>query len=230
MLRDVQAFFTSWEIYRLCIEHNTLHHREVGAILAAKLAARSRPFDFLDLACGDAQTSAAALVGTAVKSYTGIDFSAPALELAQVNTASLGCAREFLEEDFTSFLDARARDFDVIYLGLSLHHLEMPGKRQAMRGLRAATRDAGTLYMYEPVLAAGESRETCLERWHRAMDGPYDAFPPAARDALWEHVRTSDYPETQEEYISAARDAGFPEADVLFTDAGGFYSLFEFRA
>lgn len=228
MLRDVQAFFTSWEIYRLCIEHNTLHHREVGAILGAELAARSTPFDFLDLACGDAQTSSAALRGTAVKSYTGIDFSAPALELARANTAALGCAREFHEEDFTRFLRAADRQFDIVYLGLSLHHLEMPDKRLAMQGLRAIARAPGTLYIYEPVLAAGEPRETCLARWHRAMDGPYDGFPPAARDALWEHVRTSDYPETPEDYIAAARDAGFSGADVLFTDAGGFYSLFKF--
>ena len=62
------------------------------------------------------------------------------------------------------------------------------------------------------------------------MDGPYDPFPPAARDALREHVRQSERPETAEEYLASAHAAGFPRGDILFTDPGNFYSLFRFKA
>ena len=37
MSDPVHTFFSQWEIYRLCIEHNTLHHREVGEILRREL-------------------------------------------------------------------------------------------------------------------------------------------------------------------------------------------------
>ena len=54
MSDPVHAFFSQWDIYRLCIENNTLHHREVGDILRREWLGREEPFTFLDLACGDA--------------------------------------------------------------------------------------------------------------------------------------------------------------------------------
>ena len=129
MSEAVHAFFSQWDIYRLCIEHNTLHHREVGEILRRELLARTEPFTFLDLACGDAYLTAAALSGTKVSSYTGVDFSSPAIALAAEKTATLHHPRRFHEQDFTHFLSDNNETFDVIYLGLSLHHLETATKR-----------------------------------------------------------------------------------------------------
>jgi hypothetical protein len=61
------------------------------------------------------------------------------------------------------------------------------------------------------------------------MDGPYDPFPSEARDALRDHVRASEKPESKDEYLSAARAAGFQDGEVLFTDPDHFYSLFRFH-
>ncbi|MFM8788942.1 MAG: ubiquinone biosynthesis protein UbiE, partial [Chthoniobacterales bacterium] len=97
MSEAVHAFFSQWEIYRLCIEHNTLFHREVGAILRRELLARAKPFTFLDLACGDADLTAAALRGTRLSAYTGVDFSAPAWAWAGNKTTELGCPRSLHE-------------------------------------------------------------------------------------------------------------------------------------
>lgn len=227
MTEAVRAFFTQWEIYRLCIEHNTLHHREVGALLRDGLLALDKPFTFLDLACGDAELTAAALRGTKVASYTGVDFSAPALASAEEKTAPLACTREFLEQDFTHFLRDTRRTFDVTYLGLSLHHLASEDKRAALADLRRIT---DTLYLYEPILHAGETRDECLARWHACMDGPYDVFPTEAREIIWQHVRTSDFPESPAGYLDAARGAGFRRGEILFTDSQNFYSLFRFEA
>jgi hypothetical protein len=222
MSDPVHAFFSQWEIYRLCIENNTLHHREVGDILRREWLGREEPFTFLDLACGDADLTAAALRGTKLKSYTGVDFSAPALAAAAEKTAALNVPREFHVQDFTHFLRDHRGTFDLTYLGLSLHHLHTAEKRHALADLRRIT---NTLYLFEPILHAGETRDECLARWHRAMDGPYDKFPPDARETLWTNVRTSDFPESHEEYLAAARAAGFTSAEILFTDQDSFYSL-----
>ncbi len=230
MSEAVHAFFSQWDIYRLCIEHNTLHHRQVGEILRCELLARTEPFTFLDLACGDADLTAAALHETKVSAYTGVDFSAPALALAANKIAELGCPRTLHEADFTDFLRKNKASHDVIYLGLSLHHLETETKRETMKHLRHATALGGTFYLFEPILHAGENREGYVARWGAAMDGPYDPFPSAARDALREHVRESERPESAAEYLAAARDAGFRDGEILFTDAGNFYSLFRFHA
>jgi SAM-dependent methyltransferase len=229
MSDPVHAFFSQWDIYRLCIEHNTLHHREVGGILRRELLTRAAPFSFLDLACGDADLTAAALQGTQVASYTGVDFSAPALAAAASTIAALGCPRTLQEADFTDFLRANRESFDVVYLGLSLHHLETAAKREMMNHLRRATAEGGSFYLFEPILHAGESREGYVERWAEAMDGPYDPFPPAARTALRNHVRESERPESVEEYLASAQAAGLSHGEILFTDADSFYSLFRFR-
>lgn len=230
MSEAVHAFFSQWEIYRLCIEHNTLFHREVGGILRREWRARTDPFVFLDLACGDADLTAAALRGTKVSAYTGVDFSAPALALAADKISGLGCPRALEEADFAEFLRGNDERFDLIYLGLSLHHLERAAKRETMKDLRRATAPGGTFYMFEPVLHGGEGREGYVKRWTDAMDGPYDPFPEAARKALREHVNESERPESAEEYLSSARRAGFGTGDILFTDPGNFYSLFRFGA
>ena len=229
MSEAVHAFFSQWEIYRLCIEHNTLHHREVGDILRRELLARPKPFTFLDLACGDADLTAAALQDTKVRCYTGVDFSAPALALAAGKIAEPGCPRTLHEADFTDFLRRNQDRFDVIYLGLSLHHLERDTKREMMTHLHRATAPGGTFYLFEPILHGGENRQGYVARWTAAMDGPYDPFPSAARDALRDHVRQSERPESPGEYLSSARQAGFRTGDILFTDQGRFYSLFRFR-
>jgi ubiquinone/menaquinone biosynthesis C-methylase UbiE len=230
MSETVHAFFSQWDIYRLCIDHNTLFHREVGEILHHELLERDKPFTFLDLACGDADLTTTALSGTKVSAYTGVDFSAAALALAANKIAELACPRAFAESDFAHFLQANDKRFDVIYLGLSLHHLEREVKRETMKHLRRATAPGGTFYLFEPILQPDESREEYVERWARAMDGPYDAFPASAREALREHVRASERPETPEEYLSSARDAGFATGEILFTEPSHrFYSLFRFR-
>ena len=229
MSEAVHAFFSQWEIYRLCIEHNTLFHREVGAILRRELLDHAKPFTFLDLACGDADLTAAALRGTKMSFYTGVDFSAPALALAANKIAELGTPRTLHEADFTDFLRQNKETFDVIYLGLSLHHLETETKREMLKHLRRATAPGGNFYLFEPFLLGGEKREDYVERWAAAMDGPYDPFPPAARDALRDHVRESEKPELKDEYLNSAREAGFKEGEILFTDPDNFYSLFRFR-
>jgi SAM-dependent methyltransferase len=229
MSDPVHSFFSQWEIYRLCIEHNTLFHREVGDILRHELLARTAPFTFLDLACGDADLTAAALRETRISSYTGVDFSAPAVALAANKIAELGCPRTLHEADFTDFLRENKESFDVIYLGLSLHHLERETKHEMMTHLHRATAPGGTFYLFEPFLQAGENRAEYVTRWAAAMDGPYDPFPSEARDALREHVRASEKPECKNEYLNAARAAGFQDGEVVFTDPTNFYSLFRFR-
>ena len=76
-------FQQQWATYRKLVESDCLSHREVGGILRGTLnEVFKRPFSFLDIACGDASAMKAALAGTKVHHYHGIDLSQAALELA----------------------------------------------------------------------------------------------------------------------------------------------------
>lgn len=226
---QVKAFFAQWEVYRQCIKQNTLHHREVWALLHATLE-KHPPFRFLDIACGDAAMTTAALTGTAVTSYTGVDFSGPALDEARRMTQELPCPVEFHEMDYVDFVAGERGQFDIIYLGLSLHHLGRENKRRTLADIRRLTAPEGSFFLYEPILLEGESRADCLGRWQKQLETVYRSFTPEARESLWMHVSTADHPEASSEYLAAAEAAGFSESAVLFTDAARLYSLFRFRA
>ncbi len=224
----VKDFFAQWEVYRLCIDHNTLHHRQVGEALRAQFLKEPAGFRFLDLACGDAWTTAQALAGSGVGFYRGVDFSPEALALARKNTAGLGCGCDFFETDFRGYLKGNHGKFGAVYLGLSLHHLEAAEKREAMDGIRAVVSDGGVFFLYEPILQPGESRSACLARWKENMDRTWTPFPEAAKAAVWAHVESSDFPETPETWTALAEGAGFRSGVELFRDAAGFYSLLRF--
>lgn len=224
----VKGFFAQWEVYRLCIDHNTLHHRQVGAALRAEFSQQPAGFRFLDLACGDAWTTAQALSGSGIGFYRGIDFSAEALALARRNTGGLGCRCDFFETDFREYLNGRHGKFDAVYLGLSLHHLEAAEKQEAMAGIRAAVAEGGVFFLYEPILQPGESRNGCLARWKENMDRTWTSFPEEAKAAVWDHVESSDFPESAETWRALAEGAGFRAGVELFRDSAGFYSLVRF--
>src|ERR1700704_6210243 len=69
-------FQEQWGTYRKLVESGCLAHREVGSILRETLNdVFKATFSFLDIACGDASLMKAALRGTQVRHYHGIDLS-----------------------------------------------------------------------------------------------------------------------------------------------------------
>lgn len=91
----VEEFRHQWHVYSKLVDHDFFSHRDVAATLNRRLQKIDRPFRFLDLACGDSRTAVAALRGTAVGSYRGIDLSTPALDLARHAVESLPCPLAF---------------------------------------------------------------------------------------------------------------------------------------
>jgi hypothetical protein len=88
----MQTFRHQWQVYSKLVDNDYLAHQAVRKVLHRVLLEQvNRPFRFLDLACGDAILAVAALQGTPVIHYHGIDLSAPALELARKTAAALAC-------------------------------------------------------------------------------------------------------------------------------------------
>jgi len=115
-------FQEQWATYRKLVESDCLAHRQVGGILHGALnGAFPSPFCFLDIACGDASMMKAALRGTKVRHYHGIDMSQPALELAAANLAALPCKVDLDHRDFVDAMLRRPehaeRIFEPFYSG-----------------------------------------------------------------------------------------------------------------
>jgi len=104
----MEAFRHQWQAYSKLVDNDYLSHQAVHAVLHRELVTDvNRPFRFLDLACGDARLTVAALQGTPVIHYHGIDLSAPALAMARQTVQALACPVELEQEDFVSAMRAR---------------------------------------------------------------------------------------------------------------------------
>jgi SAM-dependent methyltransferase len=202
----------------------------VREVLHRVLEALDRPFRFLDLACGDARTTVAALCDTRVSHYHGIDLSAPALELARQSVAALACPAELEQADFVEALRNRGVRADVVWIGLSLHHLETPDKQALMCDVRATVGEQGLFLIYEPTRAEGESRAAYLDRFEQTYGDAWAALTADEWRTIVQHVRAADLPEPPSVWEGLGRQAGFRDVRALFTDPGGLMTMYSFRA
>src|SRR5258708_24906834 len=80
------VFEREWRTYRKMVDSNYLFHREAYDCLRRIVQREmTKPFRFLDIACGDASATVEALAGTDVARYFGIDLSHAALDIPAAN-------------------------------------------------------------------------------------------------------------------------------------------------
>jgi len=223
-------FQEQWATYRKLVEANYIAHREVGNILHATLnEVFTSPFDFLDIACGDASMMKTALRGTKVRHYHGIDLSQPALELAAANLADAPFAVDLDHRDFVEAMMRRPTRTDAVWCGLSIHHLSTEDKLHLMKAIRGATRARGIFLLYEPARRDGEDRAAYLDRFMRTCKPLWTALTPTEWDRTWQHISTCDFPETATGWCELGREVGFDQARQVFVDPTGLLSLFRYE-
>jgi SAM-dependent methyltransferase len=159
-------FQEQWATYGKLVESDCLSQREVGGMLRATLNETFKsPFSFLDIACGDASMMTAALRGTKVRHYHGIDLSQPALELAAENLAGMPFEVDLDHRDFVEAMLRRPEHADAAWCSLSIHHLATEDKLALMKAIRGAVGARGlfivwTIKVTENQRARENSRKT----------------------------------------------------------------------
>ncbi len=182
------------------------------------------PFRVLDLACGDARGVVGALEGTRIAHYQGVDLSRPALDLE-----ALDCPVELDRRDFVAAMADRPEPADLVWIGLSLHHLEGADKQVIMREALGVLGGRGAMVIYEPTRREDESREGYVARFASITKTLWSALDPDEWAAIADHVARCDLPETPSGWQLLARDAGFTRTKELFTAPTDFYRMFRFR-
>ena len=226
--KSAAVFRQDWDSYGRIVANNYLHHREAYGVLADVLRGEHRPFRFLDIACGDASASARALAGTNVSAYHGIDLSEPGLARAAATLASaLTCPVTLTHGDFVAALADGTITADIAWIGLSLHHLRGPGKRDLMRHIRRSVGGRGRLLVYENASPVDEGREAWLERWD-AQRPDWADFSDSEWESINRHVHACDYPETDAAWLDLGRAAGFAEGRCLYASPNELFRLYAF--
>ncbi len=228
--RAVEIFRQQWELYQKFLRYDYLSnagaYAELNRFLTRDFA---RPFDFVDLACGDASGIVTALKGTAVAHYRGIDLSAPALELAKGNLKSLSCPVDLEQSDFTEAMRSPTRSADIVWISLSLHHLATADKRKLMREIRDGLRSDGAFLVYEPTRDDGEDRPAYLDRFEETGRHDWTALSGDEFKEAMGHVRGCDLPETVSGWEALGREAGFSKIAELYRSPDDLFRLFSYR-
>lgn len=229
MRSDQELFAKGLGTYQKVVAANYMAHREVyGVLRQVLLDEASNGFVFADLACGTAPGSAAALAGSNVARYIGIDISQPSLDAAKEALAPLTCPVELRCGDFVAAIDYWKGPLDVVWIGQSLHHLLAPDKRIFMRKIRDLLPRDGLFLIWEPTRLEGEDREGWLERFHQVRP-EWASISDEEFAAFESHCRASDHAETAATWIGMGRDAGFRTADELMMVPNRLARVYRFR-
>jgi ubiquinone/menaquinone biosynthesis C-methylase UbiE len=223
------VFQEEWRVYQKMVDHDYLFHRNAYRRLHAVLTIEApRPFRFLDLACGDAICSSKALSGTEVANYCGVDLSNEALQIASRTLRDLPCPATLVTGDFAEALATTQGPVDVIWIGLSLHHLRQEAKLAAMRAGRRLLNKQGMLLVYENTSPDGEDRAGWLQRWDQ-QERDWTGLEPHEWKRIATHVHACDFPETVSNWRALGRKAGFSSMTELFVAPTNLFRLLSFR-
>jgi SAM-dependent methyltransferase len=223
----LEIFQNQWEVYRKFLTYDYLSNAEATATLRAFLTGEvARPYRFVDLACGDASGIVTALEATPIEQYRGVDLSAPALALARNNLAVLPCTVKLDEADFSTAMRDPA---DIVWISLSLHHLDTDAKLAFMREVRAALAPQGAFLAYEPTRRDGEDRAAYLDRFEDIGRRDWTELSETEFAEALKHVRTCDLPETVSDWERLGREAGFASSRQLYTSPTDLFRLFLYR-
>jgi len=229
MTSDQELFARGLATYRKVIAANYLAHEQVYSVLHEILLNEATDgFVFADLACGTAPFSAAALSGTDVARYVGIDISKPSLDVAKDALSFLSCPIELRCQDFVEAIDIWEGPLDVVWIGQSLHHLRASEKRAFMRKVERLLPRDGLFAIWEPTCLEGEDREGWMERF-RQLRPQWPAISDEEFGAFDSHCGASDYAESAATWKGMALEAGFDQAEELFTAPNQLARVYRFR-
>lgn len=225
-----EIFRRHWDIYRKVLEHDYMSHKAAYGRLRDILNSEiDRPFVFADLACGDAYFSSRCLRDTKVSEYTGIDLSEWALELAEKELERLPAKHSLITGDFEQFDTYMETPPDVVWVGLSVHHLETEEKERFMAKVKKTLPGDGVFLIFEPTLTEGEDRTTYFDRFSGIVKRTWIDLTPEELGIVFDHVKKSDIPEQPSEWIRLGKEAGFGTAEEVYTDPTDLYTVFKYE-
>jgi SAM-dependent methyltransferase len=226
---DTQALFNrQLATYRKVTRENLMYHREVYDLLRDVLVAEApQEFRFLDVACGDASASAAMLRGTGIDHYHGIDLSRLSLDLAAETLASLPCKVDLYCQNFVEALSGWDVPVDVVWIGMSLHHLQSAEKKRLMVNIHSALTASGVFLIWEPTLLDGEERASWLARF-ATFRSQWAALSDEEFADMESHMLAADFPEAAENWKTMGLRAGFRRAAEIYTMPNRMGRVFKF--
>jgi hypothetical protein len=97
-----------------------------------------------------------------------------------------------------------------------------------LRDIRRLLAPGGHFLFYENTSRDGESREDWLARWDLQRHA-WSAYDDADWNAMRDHVRAADFPETCSDWRRLAAATGFKEVRELFVAPTDLFRMYQFH-
>jgi SAM-dependent methyltransferase len=216
-------FQKNWEIYKKVVVNNYMEHREFSSALYNFLNDYCQtPFSLLELGCGDATLTVQALLNTTIASYTGVDLSGVALEIAKVNMVQIQCEQTFIEDDISKVVEKLAQNqkqsFDVVMTSFVLHHLSLAEKDKVIQQVSHLLKPNGVFVLIDTVLKKEEDRKHFINRYLENMYQNWNALSSQDMLMIDNHISTYDFPESQTTFYELAEKHNFVDFKCLYKD------------
>lgn len=222
---QAQTFFIdALSVYRKIVDANHMHHQELYCSLSSflKHTLAKKP-SLLDLGCGDAGMMRAALVEAEVGRYRGLDLSDVALDQAKINLEHLDIQTDFDCVDMLAYLKAPPLEqFDVIFSGYALHHLDDAGKFDLISAAMGHLKPEGVLLIADVFREEEEGLGDYLDRFCSEIRYRWSGLSAEEIQHTENHVRGFDQPGTVRQLQELARHLSLPSQRIF---SQSFYQM-----
>lgn len=190
-----EKFFQEWELYQTVIEHDYMYHRPIASALREAIRNQAKDgMRILDLGCGDGHIVRQALSPLGKFSYTGVDQSRQALDIARDRLKELGWEQHLVQANLAEWLREAEATFDLIVTGFSLHHFYGDTLRTILTNMRRLLAAGGTLIIYDILARPEEDGDAFNQRLLSYADAEWIRMTPEQLKAVRNHVEPNDYP------------------------------------
>lgn len=211
----IELFQQEWPLYRKIVDNNYMFHREIYRDIKNIVEKRwsRQAVSVLEMGCGDASQTVAALLDCPISLYQGYDLSETALALAARNLAALSCQSTLVCTDMLEGLASVQEPFDIVFSSFVLHHLDADDKRLFFKLCHKAMKPEGVLILVDVMRDEQQDLPSYLDGYIGHAARHWSALTPEELAEVVKHIRENDYPESHSRYHELAMAGGFSRTE-----------------
>jgi ubiquinone/menaquinone biosynthesis C-methylase UbiE len=213
-------FIHNWKIYRKVIESDYMSHRQIGSITrnVLKTFSASGPLDILDLGCGDADQLATVIREMNVSSYTGIDLSPQAIEIAKTNLSPLSCSMSFRIGKMEEEIKLLKKEYNLIFSSFAIHHLWDKQKQSFIEECFRRTSSNGLFMLIDIKRQPGQTIEQYKSAYTHLIRSEWHQLSSLEKESIIAHLQECDFPVEMATYTQWALESGFQFIEEALTE------------
>lgn len=189
-------FQQQWSTYQKLVKENYMLHSQWEKLTCAVFQKyySTTPFEMLDLGCGDALPILPCLKEQPLISYTGVDLSAPALQLAKLHLGAVSGVIELHECSMEAYLLNCKDSFDLIYSSYAIHHLHDDQKKHLLTQCHSLLKKEGRMIYIDIYREDLTTIDNYRSAYSTMVNNDWGILNDAEKTAITNHLNTCDFP------------------------------------